>query len=642
MAIRYTREVRHEGLGKYRVISGTDSYVVAAKAQAQLLEWERKFQQVLAQRRKKGRILSEKQRVQESKERKREELELKLQEAEERTGEAQQAIQSLRDLLKNSLVSSGPFNWETLKTNQPFPKPKPKAPVYKDYPREPQPTDKVYQPGLNTHTLGPNGPIYLAIPPEPQFSDAKYQSQITQFDKVFKILLDKKLSHLKTVFAADHQAWEEVTQPIEAENQRRANELFRQHYEEWAKQTQLIHNANESIYRANLAEAERWNSEFEAYQKDAEKQNATVDSRRAKYESHEIGGIEDYCETILAVSDYPDTFPQDFDIEYIQDTKILVVEYSLPAPEDLPRLKEVKYVKSKDAFTETTLSDNEFNKLYDEVLYQICLRALHELFTGDAVDGIAAISFNGWVKSIDKATGKEANACVLSIQVKKSEFLAIKLENVDSKVCFKNLKGVGSSKLHSLTPVAPVLTISREDRRFIASHEVVSYLNEGVNLAAMDWEEFEQLIRQLFEQEFMQAGGEVKITQASRDGGVDAVAFDPDVIRGGKTVIQAKRYTNTVGVSAVRDLYGTVLNEGASKGILVTTSDYGPDSYDFAKGKPLVLLNGANLLNLLEKHGHKAKIDLREAKTILASQIEVGIPYKGQPLQGDSIRETLG
>ena len=28
-------------------------------------------------------------------------------------------------------------------------------------------------------------------------------------------------------------------------------------------------------------------------------------------------------------------------------------------------------------------------------------------------------------------------------------------------------------------------------------------------------------------------------------------------------------------------------------------------------------MNGANLLSLLEKHGHKAKIDLKEAKGIL-------------------------
>ena len=74
-------------------------------------------------------------------------------------------------------------------------------------------------------------------------------------------------------------------------------------------------------------------------------------------------------------------------------------------------------------------------------------------------------------------------------------------------------------------------------------------------------------------------------TRASKDGWVDAIAFDSDPIRGGKIVIQTKRYTNTVGVSTVRDLYRTVLKEGASKGILETTADYGPDSYEFANNK---------------------------------------------------------
>src|SRR5205814_9354563 len=129
--------------------------------------------------------------------------------------------------------------------------------------------------------------------------------------------------------------------------------------------------------------------------------------------------------------------------------------------------------------------------------------------------------------------------------------------------------------------------LRRDDGRFVSAQEVASTLSESANIAAMDWEEFEHLIREIFEKEFSGAGGEVKVTRASRDGGVDAIAFDPDPLRGGKIVIQAKRYTNTVGVSAVRDLYGTVLNEGANTGILVTTSDYGPDSYSFAKDKPL-------------------------------------------------------
>jgi restriction system protein len=170
--------------------------------------------------------------------------------------------------------------------------------------------------------------------------------------------------------------------------------------------------------------------------------------------------------------------------------------------------------------------------------------------------------------------------------------------------------------MHSVTPIAPIMELRRDDPRFVAAHGVAQQLNEGFNLATMDWEDFEHLIREIFEKEFSSGGGEVKVTQASRDGGVDAVAFDPDPIRGGKIVIQAKRYAYTVGVSAVRDLYGTVLNEGASKGILVTTSDYGPDAYEFASGKPLTLLSGSNLLHLLGRHGVGAHINLSEARKI--------------------------
>ncbi len=106
-------------------------------------------------------------------------------------------------------------------------------------------------------------------------------------------------------------------------------------------------------------------------------------------------------------------------------------------------------------------------------------------------------------------------------------------------------------------------------------------------------------------------GLETRQTQASRDGGVDCVAYDPRPIFGGKVVIQAKRYKNTVGVSAVRDLFGTMQNEGASKGILVATSGYGKASFEFAEGKPLELLSGSNLLYLLKEHaGIDAKIEM--------------------------------
>jgi len=345
-----------------------------------------------------------------------------------------------------------------------------------------------------------------------------------------------------------------------------------------------------------------------------------IDHKKMLYMSGDYGAVIDYCKMVLANSVYPDTFPKDFDLDYSGDTKMLIVEYQLPVLHHLPNIKDVRYLKSKDEVQEIYFSEKELVKLYDDLIYQIILRSLHELFEADVAKALDAIIFNGLVTAVDKAHGNETTGCIVSIQASKDEFMAINLAHVDPKACFKLLKGIGSSQLHSLTPIPPILRIDKSDRRFVSGYSVADAMDDSINLAAMSWEDFEHLIRELFEKEFKQYGGECNVTRASRDGGVDAIAFDPDPIRGGKIVIQAKRYTKTVGVSAVRDLYGTVLNEGANKGILVTTADYGPDSYEFAKGKPLTLLSGANLLHLLAAHGHRAKIDLQAARIALALQ----------------------
>lgn len=166
----------------------------------------------------------------------------------------------------------------------------------------------------------------------------------------------------------------------------------------------------------------------------------------------------------------------------------------------------------------------------------------------------------------------------------------------------------------NIAPVKPVMQLNTADERFIEGRAVLAEVNASTNLAEIPWEDFEHLVRDLFEKMFAGDDIVVRVTQASRDQGVDAIVFDPDPIRGGKYVIQAKRYTRTVGVGAVRELYGTMINEGAVKGILVTTATYGPDSRDFVKDKPIALIDGSNLVYLLEQHGHKVRIDLEAAR----------------------------
>jgi len=580
-----------------------------------------------------------------------------LKKAKLQTNDAADAIKQLENILQLSLKRRNTYNWETLKDNSTFDKPRPKAPKLDDIPNLPMEftsksqTDLVFletlissqkdQSDLNQlkpQILNPQIPKPQEIPPPPTESALKYQPNITFFDKLISFRKVNKIKNAEELFRKDYNLWKKQKENILNENVA-AKEIYQKQLASWQAdiqrqlalwqediQRQLVlrreivikkNNDLEEEYKRRL---ERWHTSEQAFINKQQKLNKTIEGKKEKYISNNRDTIIDYCTSVLSNSEYPDCISKDFKLDYNPETKILILEYSLPSLNKMPKIKDVKYIQSRNIFVKNNLSESTINKLYDNVIYQIALRSIHELYKADISKILAAIVFNGWVSSTNKATGKKVNACIISVMANRSEFLSLKLSSVDPKLCFKNLKGIGSSQLFSLTPIAPVLTISREDKRFVSSYAVADGLDESNNLAAMDWEDFEHLIRELFEKEFAQYGGEVKVTQASRDGGVDAVAFDPDPIRGGKIVIQAKRYTNTVGVSAVRDLFGTVMNEGATKGILVTTADYGPDAYEFAKGKPLTLLSGSNLLHLLNKHGHKAFINLKAAKIILAEK----------------------
>lgn len=561
---RYVVEVAHSELHKYQVIKGDDRQVVWSRALAKAAEWDSMWQRrIEAEERKMLRALAA------------QEVADNRQLAAEQTTEATAEIDALGSILQSALRADCSIDWEALKDRSPFPLPRPKPP---EPPAEPvklqpdaEPTRDAFNPRLGVFDY---------------FSAARRQSRQTEAE---------------AAFTAAHATWEKSIRDQEAA---------------YAAAVEAHAAAQRANAEQHVLDLEEWERNREQYCAEQQTANATIDERAERYRQGIPRAIESYCCRVLDKSEYPECFPQEYELEYLPSSRMLVLEYQLPSPQDLPTTIEVTYIASRDEFREKAVSERQLAQIYESALYQTMLRTLHELFESDSIQAIEAVNINGWVRSVDPSTGKTEDSCVLSIQSNRAEFLQMDLAHVDPKACFKKLRGVSASRLHSLAPVAPLLTMSREDRRFTTSYEVAARLSEGENIAAMDWEDFEHLIRELFEKEFAVRGAEVRVTQASRDGGVDAVIFDPDPLHGGKSVVQAKRYTNTVSVSAVRDLYGTMMNEGANKGILVTTAEYGPDAYDFAKGKPLVLLNGGNLLHLLAKHGHTARIDLQEAKLL--------------------------
>jgi restriction system protein len=334
--------------------------------------------------------------------------------------------------------------------------------------------------------------------------------------------------------------------------------------------------------------------------------NAQIDEFDARLDAAEPSAIVDYLGMVLDRSRYPEEFPASHRLAYVPESKQVVVEHDLPSFEVIPEEKGFKYVKARDEIVSSPRPESQRKSLYSKVIAEVTLRTVHELFEADRRDHVETIVYNGMVESIDKRTGTEARVCVVSLRTTKDTFEELNLGRVDPEECLKGLNAGVSKKPAELAPVRPVVEFKMVDDRFTDETDVISGLDQRPNLMQLTPSEFESLITNLFEK----MGLETRQTRPSRDGGVDCVAWDARPVMGGKVVIQAKRYRNTVGVSAVRDLFGTVHNEGAGKGIIVTTSGFGKASFQFAEGKPLELLDGNNLLYLLREHaGVEAKIE---------------------------------
>ena len=351
-------------------------------------------------------------------------------------------------------------------------------------------------------------------------------------------------------------------------------------------------------------EQQEYKKKKEEFLKEQENKNRKVEEDRNRYSEGDTQQIENYFDYVIENIYMPSEVVKDYELQYVKENKTLIISYFLPNAETVPRTIQHKYVSTRNEIDEIVLTDKKFEKFYNDIVYMCCLKTINDVLNSDDNNSIDNIVYNGWIKYIDKSTGKNAESCIITIETSKEKFLDINIENVDYKECIKGLKGIFAPSILSLTPVVPYMKINREDSRFIENKDVANIELDGFNLATMPWEDFEYFIRELFDKMFNVDGGEVKVTQASHGGGVDAIAFDDDPIRGGKFVIQAKRYNNVVPVSAVRDLYGTMIHEGATKGILVTTSSYGKDAYDFAQDKPITLIDGQALLGLLNKYGY--------------------------------------
>ena len=364
-------------------------------------------------------------------------------------------------------------------------------------------------------------------------------------------------------------------------------------------------------YTAQAAEAQR-QQQLASYQREY---RARADARSAEVRRHNAGVtelteaarrrepeavVEYFSAALYASTAWPEGFPRQFAAAYDPAAGQLVLDWELPAYDVVPEAKSVRYLSGTDQDKETSRPATQRRALYREVLAQCMLLVLHQLFAADEPGALESVALNGFVDGHDPATGRPGSIYLATVMAPGAAFRDLHIAQVDAGSCLAGaLRGQLSARPDQLTSVRPGRLPQEVGNRVVTQGG-----DDEPDLYAMDPIAFEDLVADLFRAMGMQA----VTTQRSNDGGVDVDALDPTPIRGGKIVVQVKRYRNTVPPTAVRDLYGTVQDAGANKGVLVTTSKFGPGSHTFADGKPLELISGTELVDLLHRHGLRGRL----------------------------------
>jgi len=114
-------------------------------------------------------------------------------------------------------------------------------------------------------------------------------------------------------------------------------------------------------------------------------------------------------------------------------------------------------------------------------------------------------------------------------------------------------------------------------------------------LAELEWRRFEILVTLYFQK----TGHEARRSRAGADGGVDIFISQPRQTQP-QACVQCKAWnTYDVGVKPVRELFGVMAADSIPSGYFVTSGSFSSEAMAFARDKPLVLIDGKQLLENL-------------------------------------------
>lgn len=372
----------------------------------------------------------------------------------------------------------------------------------------------------------------------------------------------------------------------------------------WSLPERLFPGLTERRRERHELAMEHYGRDFEAFVVEKEQAWEAYVKQKEAFERGEGEAIVNVVNEVLSALEAPENFIQEYDTTLDIQNQTAKILLRVPDMQELKWYQGYVYVADQKRIVPVPFRPEAHKELYEELLCQVVLLVAHRIFLYVMSPHVNVLQVRGYVRSIDPATGRPVDTYVIMLDITRDVLATINLELVQPRACVRRLDGGFGENTGQVMSKAMVL-----NRASIALTPTGmsgrSPEKPLINLATIDWREFEHLVGELFRKIFRGHGVTISVTQASRDGGVDIVVKDPDPLRGGKFVVQVKRYTNMVPIETVRALYGTMLKEKATKGFLVATSRFSDNSRDFVRDLPITLIDGPALLAYFKQYGYE-------------------------------------
>lgn len=232
-----------------------------------------------------------------------------------------------------------------------------------------------------------------------------------------------------------------------------ARTIARQNYEvkksEWARQNSAL-NDKYAIELATYEQAEAERIETLAaekcrFRRELDDHNRSIDKFIANLSYGDAEAVNEYISLVVENSTYPDHFEVTHEFSFSPETAELRMSVTIPAPDSFPAIKAYKYVKTSDEVREVRLSQTEIKKRYANVLSQVALRSLHEVFEADRRGLIQTISLLVGTEAQHPATGRLVFLPFVGVSAERDSFMEFDLSGLVPQATLKHL-GAAISK----------------------------------------------------------------------------------------------------------------------------------------------------------------------------------------------------